>query len=48
MDAILQLDQNILLFIQEYIRHDWMDWFWKGITHLGDFLDSSNDCSTDS
>lgn len=37
MDAILQLDQNILLFIQEYIRHDWMDWFWKGITHLGDF-----------
>ena len=37
MDTILQLDQNILLFIQEYIRHDWMDWFWKGITHLGDF-----------
>lgn len=37
MDAILQLDQNILLFIQEYIRHDWMDWFWKGVTHLGDF-----------
>ena len=36
MDTILQLDQNILLFIQEYIRHDWMDWFWKGITHLGD------------
>ena len=27
MDTILQLDQNILLFIQEYIRHDWMDWF---------------------
>ena len=36
MDAILQLDQNILLFIQEYIRHDWMDWFWKAVTHLGD------------
>ena len=35
MDTILQLDQNILLFIQEYIRHDWMDWFWKGITSLG-------------
>ena len=29
MDAILQLDQNILLFIQEDIRHDWIDWFWK-------------------
>ena len=37
MDTISQLDQNILLFIQEYIRHDWMDWLWKGITHLGDF-----------
>jgi membrane-associated phospholipid phosphatase len=36
IEELLQLDQNILLFIQEYIRHDWMDWFWKGITHLGD------------
>ena len=36
LDSLVQLDQNILLFIQEYIRQDWMNWFWKGITHLGD------------
>lgn len=36
IDSILQLDQNILLFIQNHIRQEWMDWFWKGITHLGD------------
>ena len=35
-ESILQLDQNILLFIQNHIRQEWMDWFWKGITHLGD------------
>ena len=36
LDSLIQLDQNILLFIQDYIRQDWMNWFWKGITHLGD------------
>ena len=49
MDTILQLDQNILLFIQEYIRHDWMvlerdhtSWrFWN-------LLDSSYNRSADS
>lgn len=35
MDILLQLDRNILLFIQECIRQDWMDGFWKGITTLG-------------
>ena len=37
MDFLLQLDGNILLAIQEYIRHDWMDSFWKFITSLGDY-----------
>ena len=47
MDTILQLDQNILLFIQEYIRHDWLErdhasWrFWN-------LLDSSYNRSADS
>ena len=36
IDSILQMDQYILLFIQNHIRQEWMDWFWKGITHLGD------------
>ncbi len=40
MDTILQLDQNILLFIQEYIRHDWMDWFGKG-SRILEILESS-------
>lgn len=35
IESIVQLDQNILLFIQDYIRQDWMNWFWKGITYLG-------------
>lgn len=35
MEAALQLDGNILLWIQEYIRHDFMDWFWTAITSLG-------------
>ena len=34
MEGILQLDGNILLFIQEYIRQDWMTPFWKLITSL--------------
>lgn len=33
---LLQLDGNILLWIQEYIRQDWMTPFWKFITFLGD------------
>lgn len=36
MDYLLQLDGNILLFIQEYIRQDFMTPFWKFITSLGD------------
>lgn len=35
MEILLNADANILLFIQEYIRQDWMDGFWKGITILG-------------
>lgn len=35
MDFIFHIDAGILLFIQEYIRHDWMDGFWKFITMLG-------------
>ncbi len=36
MDFLINLDGNILLWIQEYIRQDWMEGFWKGITMLGD------------
>ena len=36
IEILQQIDENILLFIQEYIRQDWMDGFWKTITHLGD------------
>ena len=36
MEAALQWDGQALLFIQEYIRQDWMDGIWKTITHLGD------------
>ncbi len=36
MEAILQWDGQALLFIQEYLRQDWMDGFWTTITHLGD------------
>ncbi len=35
-EILQQIDGNILLFIQEYIRRDWMDGFWEMITHLGD------------
>ena len=35
MDFLWNADANILLFIQEYLRQDWMDQFWKGITMLG-------------
>lgn len=36
MDYLLQLDGNILLFIQEYLRYEWMHPFWRFITSLGD------------
>lgn len=36
MDFLINLDGNILLWIQEYIRQDWMEGLWKGITMLGD------------
>lgn len=36
MDYLINLDGNILLWIQEYIRQDWMEGFWKCITMLGD------------
>lgn len=36
MEQLLQLDANILLFIQEYLRVDWMTPFWKFVTFLGD------------
>lgn len=35
MNFLLQLDGNILLFIQEHIRQDWMTPFWVFITSLG-------------
>ena len=36
VDALLKMDGEILLFIQDHIRQEWMDWFWKAVTHLGD------------
>lgn len=36
LEALQNLDGNILLFIQEHIRQPWMDGFWRAITHLGD------------
>lgn len=35
MELIFNMDAGILLFIQNYIRQDWMDGFWKFITMLG-------------
>ncbi len=35
INVMLQLDGNILLFIQKYIRQDWMNPFWIFITSLG-------------
>lgn len=35
MDFIFHIEAEILLFIQEYIRQDWMNGFWKFITMLG-------------
>lgn len=36
MDALLQLDGNCLLWIQENLRQDLWDPFWRSITFLGD------------
>lgn len=36
MNALLQLDGNILLWIQEYLRNDFFTMFWKFITGFGD------------
>ena len=36
MDALLQLDGNILLWIQEHVRNDVLTSVMKFITHLGD------------
>lgn len=33
---LIALDGNILLWIQEYFRQDWMTPFWKFVTFLGD------------
>ncbi|MDO4268454.1 MAG: phosphatase PAP2 family protein [Eubacteriales bacterium] len=33
---IHQMDIDLLLFIQEYLRADWMDGFWRFVTFLGD------------
>lgn len=36
MEALLQMDARILLWIQEYLRNDFLDPIMKFITHLGD------------
>ena len=36
LEWIQNIDAQILLFIQQYIRQDMMNWSWKGITFLGD------------
>ena len=36
LEWIQNIDAQILLFIQQYIRQDMMNCFWKGITFLGD------------
>ena len=36
MEVLGNLDGNLLLWIQEFVRQDWMDGFWKWITMLGD------------
>lgn len=36
LEWIQKIDAQILLFIQQYIRQDMMNWFWKGVTFLGD------------
>lgn len=36
MEKLLQLDENILLWIQDNLRIDFLDWIMKTITGLGD------------
>lgn len=36
MEVLLQFDGNILLFIQQYLRLDWLTPLWIGITSLAD------------
>lgn len=36
MNQIIELDGNILLWIQEHLRADFMTGFWKAVTFLGD------------
>ncbi len=36
MQQLIALDGQILLWIQEYVRQDWMNGFWTAITRLGD------------
>ena len=36
LEWIHNMDAQILLFIQQYLRNDMFNWFWKGITFLGD------------
>ena len=36
LEWIHNVDAQILLFIQQYLRNDMFNWFWKGITFLGD------------
>ncbi len=35
MDFLLELDGNILIWIQDYLRSDLWNWFWINITKLG-------------
>lgn len=36
MGFLAELDGNVLLWLQEYIRQEWMHGFWKAVTSLGD------------
>ncbi len=36
MNIIQNADISILLYIQEHIRKEWMNGFWRTITFLGD------------
>ena len=36
LEWIHNIDAQILLFIQQYLRSDLFTWLWKGITFLGD------------
>lgn len=36
LEGIHNIDAQILLFIQQYLRNDLFSWFWKGVTFLGD------------